>query len=1111
MSWKKYFKPVNSVLPASMGSSNSSGNNFSAINRYNSWLPEVYEGPPDRLQRYGLYETMDFDHEIHAALDTISDFSTENDMVTKLPFVVNYEESMTNHEMQIIQKTLRQWCILNEFNKRIWGMFRSTLQYGDQFFIRDPETYKLYWCDPNKVMKVIVNESRGKKIETYYIRDLDLNLQEGVATNQHTGSIKNRPQSMIFTPMGAGNASTISTPVTGTGDGKFGQAGEWPVAAEHVVHLSLSDGMTSAWPFGTSILECVYKVYKQKELLEDAILIYRIHRAPERRVFFIDTGTMPPNKAHQYLERVKYEVQQKRVPNRNGGGASVTDAAYNPMAMLEDYFFAVTSEGRGSKVETLPGGENLGCFAMDTKIALLDGRHLTISEIESELASGKCLWTYSCHPITGEVLPGKIDWAGITKKNAEVVKVTLDNGEYFICTPDHKFPIKGVGFKEISELTVGQSMIGFYTENKNISAHKKLDYTTIYNHATEKWEYVHRIVANSMKGTLCQEYVYDDKFIDAVKDVRHHVDFNRYNNNPENLVWMNYHDHKLMHQKLGFSKESQELGTKAARAKLQSLKDTNYDEYRKIINKQILARKVTNANKTEQEKKIERINISNSLKKYFDNLSSAEKEIRAQTSINNFKLGSEKFIKLLETDDDFRQAFSDLVKVGQNQSKIDNPEKWESRSKAITKANLERWKLDGYYNTVFDSQKIKFNAEMFEILTSTFNAGFTDLSTLAEQVTKNVIFMDIFKSLNTKVHTNADLSKFTIHNVKMLLKSVGMSWDKFKAVNTKIVVTPELNVLVDVAKETSSQAEFLLMLSTRINEISIKTCTRHNVMKLLNEHGINDFSTLRGLAENVNHRIVAIEKLDETMDVGTLTIDLKEEHHDYHTYALSVGVFAKNSIDDLRYFNNKMLRALGVPSSYLPTGPDDGTASFNDGRVGTAFIQEFRFSKVCERYQNQVIKALDKEFKLYLKYKGIVVDNASFNIRFTEPQSFSEYRRLELDAAKINVFASMSEVPFISKRFALKRYLGLTEDEIRENEKMWIEENADGVGETETSTDLGSVGITSSGIDNMAPEGGFDDADDLDGDLDMGDMGGDDIGGDDMGIDDTDVDDFGKE
>jgi hypothetical protein len=133
-----------------------------------------------------------------------------------------------------------------------------------------------------------------------------------------------------------------------------------PVDAKHVVHISLTEGMDNAWPFGVSILEPIFKVFKQKELLEDSIIIYRVHRAPERRVFFIDVGNMPPHKARQYLEQVRYEVQQKRVPNKSIDGSNVADSAYNPMSMLEDYFFAQTADGRGSKVDTLPGGENLG-------------------------------------------------------------------------------------------------------------------------------------------------------------------------------------------------------------------------------------------------------------------------------------------------------------------------------------------------------------------------------------------------------------------------------------------------------------------------------------------------------------------------------------------------------------------------------------------------------------------------------------------------------------------------------------------------------------------------------------------------------------------------------
>lgn len=356
MSWKKYFKPVNSVMPTQEGYS-SSGN---AINKFSSWLPEYYAGPPHRLTRYVQYDQMDMDHEVSSALDTIADFSTHQDEETGLPFTINFNEEASPSEKNVLDQTLRQWCNLNQFDQRLFRLFRSTLKYGDQFFIRDPETRQLLWIDPATVEKVLVNESNGKEIEAYYVRDLDLNLQNLVASNVNRRNQLGYETDGVFPSVPFTGQSGNSPYSNAAGAGGMIQSEPLPVDARHLVHFSLSEGMNNGWPFGISVLETIFKVYKQKELLEDAILIYRIHRAPERRIFYIDVGTMPPNKAAQYLERVRYEVQQKRIPSRTGGGSTITDSAYNPLSTLEDYYFAVTAEGRGSKVETLPGGENLG-------------------------------------------------------------------------------------------------------------------------------------------------------------------------------------------------------------------------------------------------------------------------------------------------------------------------------------------------------------------------------------------------------------------------------------------------------------------------------------------------------------------------------------------------------------------------------------------------------------------------------------------------------------------------------------------------------------------------------------------------------------------------------
>jgi len=169
-------------------------------------------------------------------------------------------------------------------------------------------------------------------------------------------------------------------------------------------------------------------------------------------------------------------------------------------------------------------------------------------------------------------------------------------------------------------------------------------------------------------------------------------------------------------------------------------------------------------------------------------------------------------------------------------------------------------------------------------------------------------------------------------------------------------------------------------------------------------------------------------------------------------------------IDDLRYFTNKLFRALRIPSSYLPTGADDGGSSFNDGRVGTAYIQELRFNKYCERLQSLMNEQFDTEFKLYLHNKGINVDSNIFEVKFNPPQNFAAYRQAEMDTARVGTFGTMIAIPQISKRFALKRFLGLSAEEMAENETLWREENVDDDATLPASAELRSVGITANAM-----------------------------------------------
>jgi hypothetical protein len=148
----------------------------------------------------------------------------------------------------------------------------------------------------------------------------------------------------------------------------------------------------------------------------------------------------------------------------------------------------------------------------------------------------------------------------------------------------------------------------------------------------------------------------------------------------------------------------------------------------------------------------------------------------------------------------------------------------------------------------------------------------------------------------------------------------------------------------------------------------------------------------------------------------------------------------------------------------LPTGAEDGQQQYNDGRVGTAYIQELRFNKYCTRLQAMLAETFDSEFKLYIKTKGYNIDNTMFEIKLNPPQNFAQYRQTEMDQARVNTFTQVAELPYMSKRFALKRYLGLTEEEMARNADLWAEENNVPQKKQTKSNQLRGGGITQSGI-----------------------------------------------
>ena len=918
---------------------------------YASRLPEVYSGHPNRIERYNQYENMDMDSEVNACLDIIAEFSTQLNQDNGTPFEVDYKDQPTDNEIKIIRKQLQQWVKLNRLDERIFKLFRNCIKYGDQVFVRDPETFEMMWVDMSKVMRIIVNESEGKRPEQYVVRDINPNFESLSIAQKTTTDYMTNP--VTGTIAGSANYTMPNGGVGGgVGNSRFMTAmNETCIDAKHVVHLSLNEGLDVFWPFGRSILEQIYKVFKQKELLEDSILIYRVSRAPERRIFKIDVGNMPSHLAMQFVERVKNEMHQRRIPTTTGGGMNMMDASYNPL-----------------------------CLDLGTRIPLLDGRTLSLSEIIGEFEQGKQNWVYSCDPNTGEVMPGVIDWAGITRRNAETIKLTFDNGETLTCTPDHKIPVFGRGFVAAKDLTVQDSLIAFNRQEAKLSS-RSSEYQQVWDHKSRSWVWTHRMVGEFFrKQKKHQEFTYLEENIGKAKQVIHHKDFDRFNNDPRNLAYMNQQDHILYH----------------AAQKKQFWEDMT-PEYRNIM-----------AGK-----------ISETLKARWANMNEQER----LTALYRVRQAQARSVWMRQNDPDIAARYQ--KNAGESRRRYINA---NPGFKQTLLNNLENRKK-------FSNQPLVLTFEMLQIVADTVKTQSKNKQTVMKLCAKNPVLMNLLHNHNST----------TNHGVTQ-------------------------------------------------NKIDLGSFGYSKMDRLLDQFGYKNWKHFVKSLDNFNHKIVSIETV-ESRDVGTITVDGLEKWHAHHTFAIESGIFVKNSInedyffpvtaegrgsdvttlqggqnlgeiDDLKYFNNKMARGLRVPSSYLPTGPDDSDRALADGKVGTALIQEFRFNQYCERLQAHIVQKLDDEFKMFLKWRGFNIDSSLFSLKFGEPQNFASYRQSELDTARIASFTQLEQLPYMSKRFMMQRYLGLTEDEIEENSQLWREERDQPDLITTSGQDLRSIGITPGGIES---------------------------------------------
>ena len=255
----------------------------------------------ERMSRLQDFNEMDAYAEINAALDIYADESVAQDAAGKSLHIHSDNPAIKKNLEELFYNTLNA-----EFNLRPWT--RNLCKYGDFYLYIDvsPEYGVI------NVVPIPVNE---------------LTREEGFDPHD--------PLAVRFRWMTLGNRTLEN----------------WEVA-----HFRLM-GNDQYLPYGSSMLDGARRIWRQLVLIEDAMLVYRVTRSPERRVFYVDVGGVAPDEIANYMEAAKTNIKSSQVQDRATGRV---DLRYNPLSVEEDYWIPVRGSDTNTRIDTLQAGQNTG-------------------------------------------------------------------------------------------------------------------------------------------------------------------------------------------------------------------------------------------------------------------------------------------------------------------------------------------------------------------------------------------------------------------------------------------------------------------------------------------------------------------------------------------------------------------------------------------------------------------------------------------------------------------------------------------------------------------------------------------------------------------------------
>jgi len=495
-----------------------------------------------------------------------------------------------------------------------------------------------------------------------------------------------------------------------------------------------------------------------KAIIEKSLMAYRV-RAAARKA--------------QELERKKSALDTALLPGK------LADCSETNAEKCELYLVEGDSAG--------------GCFSGETKVALADGRDLSFKELVKEAEAGRKNY---CYTIRADQSIGfeQIKNARITKRNAKIIRVVLDNDEEILCTPDHKFMLRDGFYVEAHELMPNMSLMPLRKKISKKEGRITIEgYEMVLNPKTHKWIFTH---------LLADEYnLLNCRYAKNGGAQKHHRDFNKLNNNPDNLQRMSPEEHLGLRGKLlQFTLHRPDVKKKSAEAK------------RTVLFRQ-----------KAREKSLEKKELfSKNAKKQWQNKNYKEHMLK-------------KFLEFYNANEAYRNESLGRLNEAQKLywSDQENKTKQSNRVKEYFKTHPEtkRWLSEIAKEQWSNKELLSWRAE-----------------TTKKQWTND------FRAARKKAYNKIYLDK-SLYFLRQVLEQRGEAF--FYDWERKALKPKDTNLLS---------------------------------FKALKERFFNNSEeALVEAAQNYNHKIKKIEKVEETMDV----YDIEIPHT--HNFALASGIFVHNS------------------------------------------------------------------------------------------------------------------------------------------------------------------------------------------------------------------------